>query len=132
MWEQRPPLLPAQFADKVGVSRQLVSRILNQDTLPEPSALLRMARVMQIAAQTLFQAAGYTTVADPIYTYDEAWDGVMAAIQNDVALAADMRELLGTLLQQAREHHRPSIQQPDLLADNDEMVILREPVSTDI
>ena len=73
MWEERPPLLPAQFADNVRVSRQTLSRVLNQGALPDPAALLRMARLIGVPAQQLFLAAGYTTEDDPIYTQEEAW-----------------------------------------------------------
>jgi transcriptional regulator with XRE-family HTH domain len=131
MWEQRPPLLPAQFADKVGVSRQLISRVLNQDTAPEPSALLRMARVMQLPSQTLFRAAGYTTDAEPIYTYDEAWESVMGAILTDSALVGDMRELLGPLLEHAREQHRPGAQRQVQPPGADELAVVLDPLSTD-
>ena len=82
MWEQRPPLLPAQFADKVQVSRQAISRILNQDVNPEPAVLLRIARVLQMPTQQLFHLAGYTTDADPLYTFLEAWQMVSATVQN--------------------------------------------------
>lgn len=112
MWEQRPPLLPAQFADKVGISRQTISRILNQDTAPEPAALLRMARILAVPSQTLFMAAGYTTEADPIYTGEEAWELVKQSITTSQDLGEEERILIGEIL----THHQPQasaqIQQP--------------------
>ena len=115
MWEQRPPLLPAQFADKVMVSRQAISRILNQDANPEPAVLLRIARVLHIPTQHLFQLAGYTTDADPLYRYTEAWNMVRIAIQQAEGLSEEERASTLTVLTQVQAqshleaHHEGSV-----------------------
>ena len=106
MWEQRPPLLPAQFADKVMVSRQAIARILTQDANPEPAVLLRIARVLDIPTQRLFQLAGYTTNTDPIYRYMEAWDMVRRTIQQAEGLSAEERASTLTVLTQVQEQDR--------------------------
>jgi len=106
MWEQRPPLLPAQFADKVMVSRQAIARILNQDANPEPAVLLRIARVLQIPTQRLFQLAGYTTDADPLYRNAEAWEMVRTTIQQAEGLSEEERASALAVLAQVQEHDR--------------------------
>ncbi|MBA3824543.1 MAG: hypothetical protein H0X24_11700 [Ktedonobacterales bacterium] len=58
----------------------MLSRVLNQDTAPEPAALLRMARLLHLPAQHLFLAAGYTSADDPIYTEEEAWEVVFISV----------------------------------------------------
>ena len=46
MWEQRPPLLPNQFAQRMGVRKQQISFWLNSDATPSASVLVRLARGM--------------------------------------------------------------------------------------
>src|SRR5690348_13289731 len=41
MWEQRPPLLPNQFAQRMGVRKQQISLWLNSDAAPSASVLVR-------------------------------------------------------------------------------------------
>jgi len=94
MWEQRPPLLPSQFADKTHASRQTISRILNNDMAPDPAMLLQFAKAMGVRASTLFQLAGYTTANEPIYTHEEAWEMVRDAIAASPALDAPTRATL--------------------------------------
>ena len=125
MWEQRPPLLPAQFADKVMVSRQAIARILNQDANPEPAVLLRIARVLDIPTQHLFHLAGYTTDADPLYRDTEAWDMVRIAIQQAEGLSEEERaSALAVLTQvQSQDHlevHREGSVLDDLESGTEE------------
>ena len=118
MWEQRPPLLPAQFADKVQVSRQAISRILNQDANPEPAVLLRIARVLDIPTQHLFHLAGYTTDADPIYRDTEAWDMVRIAIQQTESLSEEERtSALAVITRIQRQGIPPTRQESSILGD---------------
>lgn len=103
MWEQRPPLLPAQFADKAGVSRQLISRILNQDIQPDPLVVRAMARVMHVPTSQLLTIAGYTTDDDPLYASEEVWDVVLLAIATAHGLTDQERTALHTRLLQLRD-----------------------------
>ena len=103
MWDQRPPLLPAQFADKAGVSRQLISRILNQDVQPDPLAVRAMARSMQMPTSHLFTLAGYTTASDPLYAQEEVWEVVFATIAAASGLPAEEQTALLTRLVQIRD-----------------------------
>ena len=118
MWEQRPPLLPAQFADKVMVSRQAILRILNQDANPEPAVLLRIARMLHIPTQHLFQLAGYTTDADPIYRNAEAWDMVRIAIQQTEGISDGERAAtLAVLTQVQAQGHLEAHQEGSTMGD---------------
>ena len=99
MWEQRPPLLPAQFADTVGISRQHLSRMLNQDAAPEPASLIRMAAFMNMPLRELMLLAGYISVETPVYTYQEAWTMVLDMVQSSPAIAEEQERaaILATL-----------------------------------
>ena len=81
MWEQRPPLLPNQFAQRMGVRKQQVSSWLNSDASPAPSLLVRLARGMARPVSELFIAAGYASSSDPLFDIEETWTHVMAAVQ---------------------------------------------------
>jgi transcriptional regulator with XRE-family HTH domain len=94
MWNHRPPLLPAQFADSMGISRQLMSRMLNQDVIPDPPALLRFARRMPMPVSELFTLAGWTTADDPVFSRDEAWQMVIGEVASASAIPAAIRDEL--------------------------------------
>jgi len=81
MWEQRPPLLPNQFAQRMGVRKQQVSSWLNSDASPAPSLLVRLARGMARPVSELFIAAGYASSSDPLFDIEETWTHVMAEVQ---------------------------------------------------
>jgi transcriptional regulator with XRE-family HTH domain len=81
MWEQRPPLLPNQFAQRMGVRKQQVSSWLNSDASPAPSLLVRLARGMALPVSELFIAAGYASSSDPLFDSEETWTHVMAEVQ---------------------------------------------------
>jgi transcriptional regulator with XRE-family HTH domain len=81
MWEQRPPLLPNQFAQRMGVRKQQVSSWLNSDASPAPSLLVRLARGMALPVSELFIAAGYASSSDPLFDIEETWTHVMAEVQ---------------------------------------------------
>lgn len=81
MWEQRPPLLPNQFAQRMGVRKQQVSSWLNSDASPAPSLLVRLARGMARPVSELFIAAGYASPADPLFDIEETWTHVLAELQ---------------------------------------------------
>jgi transcriptional regulator with XRE-family HTH domain len=87
MWEARPPLNPNQFADRVGIRRQLLSNWLNSPPdariAPEPAVLLRLARVMGRPVGALFVLAGHTTPDDPLLDRADAW----AYVTREVARA---------------------------------------------
>ena len=81
MWEQRPPLLPNQFAQRMGVRKQQVSSWLNSDASPTPSLLVRLARGMARPVSELFIAAGYASPEDPLFDIEETWAHVLVQVQ---------------------------------------------------
>jgi transcriptional regulator with XRE-family HTH domain len=82
MWEQRPPLLPNQFAQRMGVRKQQISLWLNSDATPSASVLVRLARGMGHPVSELFIAAGYASTDDPLFDIEEAWSHVLTEIQS--------------------------------------------------
>jgi len=81
MWEQRPPLLPNQFAQRMGVRKQQVSSWLNSDAVPSPGTMVRLARGMRRPVSELFIVAGHASQDDPLYDLEEAWTHVLAEVQ---------------------------------------------------
>ena len=81
MWGQRPPLLPNQFAQRMGVRKQQVSSWLNSDAAPSPSVLVRLARGMGRPVSELFIAAGYASANDPLFDVEETWTHVLSEVQ---------------------------------------------------
>ena len=81
MWEQRPPLLPNQFAQRMGVRKQQVSSWLNSDATPSPRIMVRLARGMGLPVSQLFIVAGYASEDDPLYDLEEAWTHVLTEVQ---------------------------------------------------
>lgn len=88
MWEQRPPLLPNQFAQRMGVRKQQVSNWLNSDASPSPSVIVRLARAMGRPVSELFIAAGYATRDDPLFDIEETWSHVLSEVQVTPEFAA--------------------------------------------
>jgi transcriptional regulator with XRE-family HTH domain len=82
MWEQRPPLLPNQFAQRMGVRKQQISLWLNSDAAPSASVLVRLARGMGHTVSELFIAAGYASPNDPLFDIEEAWVHVLTEVQS--------------------------------------------------
>lgn len=82
MWEQRPPLLPNQFAQRMGVRKQQISLWLNSDATPSASVLVRLARGMGHPVSELFIAAGYASADDPLFDIEESWTHVLREIQS--------------------------------------------------
>jgi transcriptional regulator with XRE-family HTH domain len=80
MWNQRPPLLPNQFADRMGVRKQALSTWLN-GTVPAPPVVVRLARAMGLPVRQLLAAAGYATAEDPLLDLADAWAYVRAQVQ---------------------------------------------------
>lgn len=81
MWEQRPPLLPNQFAQRMGVRKQQISLWLNSDASPSASVLVRLARGMGHPVSELFIAAGYASTDDPLFDVEESWTHVLTEVQ---------------------------------------------------
>lgn len=81
MWEQRPPLLPNQFAQRMGVRKQQVSSWLNSDATPAPSIVVRLARGMGRPVSQLFVAADHATADDPLFDIEESWTHVLETVQ---------------------------------------------------
>jgi transcriptional regulator with XRE-family HTH domain len=81
MWEQRPPLLPNQFAQRMGVRKQQVSSWLNSDATPSPTIVVRLARGMARPVSELFIAAAYASEDDPLFDTEETWGHVLAEVQ---------------------------------------------------
>jgi transcriptional regulator with XRE-family HTH domain len=81
MWEQRPPLLPSQFAARMGLPKQLVSSWLTGQATPSPAALLHLGRRMEQPVSGLLVAAGYTRETDPLLDIPGAWSHVLNALR---------------------------------------------------
>lgn len=101
MWEQRPPLLPNQFAAQLSVRKQQVSTWLNSEAVPPPPILVRLARGMGKPVRELLVVAGYATAEDPLLDRVDAWDEVLRAVAQAPEvqrLAPDQHDALLTLL----------------------------------
>lgn len=141
MWEQRPPLLPNQFAQRMGIRKQQISAWLNSDTTPPAPVLVRLARGMGHPVSELFIAAGYASKDDPLLDSEESWAHVLAEVQSTpefVALAepqqiivigvlhaAHMRDSAkraeGTQALASSEHdHESDVEDPESLNEGDD------------
>lgn len=112
MWAQRPPLLPNQFAQRMGVRKQQVSSWLNSDATPSPTILVRLARGMARPVSELFIAAAYASEHDPLFDTEETWAHVLAEVQATpefLALAEPQQVIVIGILHAAhlrdRENH---------------------------
>ena len=108
MWEQRPPLLPAGFAERMGVSKQIVSKWLNAPGAPEADLVIQVARRMPMPVQILFDAAGFTPPEYPLYSIPEAWEFILNRVQESTQLSAEEREHIVQALGVVREHDAPT------------------------
>jgi len=89
MWAQRPPLLPAQFAARMGVRKQALSSWLSSDATPPPRVVVQLARAMGLPVADLLIAAGHATEEDPLFDTDGAWALVLDTALQRAAAAAD-------------------------------------------
>ena len=108
MWEQRPPLLPAGFAERMGISKQIVSKWLNTPGAPEADLVIQVARRMPLPVQTLFDAAGFTPPEYPLYSIPEAWEFVLNRVQESAQLSAGEREHIAQALGVIRADDEPT------------------------
>jgi hypothetical protein len=92
MWEQRPPLLPNQFAERMDVRKQALSTWLNSDAVPAPAVVVGLARGMGRPVRELMTAAGYAPAHDPLLDVADAWAYVRSAVERALSAA----ELGGT------------------------------------
>jgi transcriptional regulator with XRE-family HTH domain len=124
MWEQRPPLLPNQFADRMSVRKQALSTWLNSDAVPSPPVVVRLARGMGQPVRELMTATGYASADDPLLDRVDAWIYVRAEVeraldeegQNEAAAGADAgvvssqsREALFALMHQLQDRDEASV-----------------------
>ena len=91
MWEQRPPLVPNQFAERMGVRKQALSTWLNSDAVPAPPVVVRLARGMGRPVRELITAAGFAPADDPLLDTADAWVYVLAEVES--ALGVDGEEM---------------------------------------
>jgi hypothetical protein len=126
MWEQRPPLLPNQFADRLGVRKQALSTWLNSDAVPAPPVIVRLVRGMGCPVRELLTAAGYAPQDDPLLDVADAWayvrgevEHALAGSQNEAAVGGDAslmsfecREALFALLRRLQDRDEASRQAP--------------------
>ncbi len=89
MWEQRPPLLPNQFALRMGVRKQALSTWLNSDAVPAPQAVVHLARSMGRPVRQLMTAAGFAPADDPLLDTTDAWVYVLDEAQRALGIDAD-------------------------------------------
>jgi transcriptional regulator with XRE-family HTH domain len=114
MWEQRPPLLPNQFAQRMGVRKQQISLWLNSDATPPAPVLVRLARGMGRPVSEMFIAAGYASKDDPLLDSEESWAHVLMEIQSApefLALAEPQQIIVIGVLHAA--HTRDSAKRAD-------------------
>jgi transcriptional regulator with XRE-family HTH domain len=81
MWTQRPPLVPNQFAERMGVRKQALSTWLNSDAVPAPPVVVRLARRMGRPVRELMTAAGYAPADDPLLDIVDAWAYVRGEVE---------------------------------------------------
>jgi transcriptional regulator with XRE-family HTH domain len=91
MWEQRPPLLPNQFAERMGVRKQALSTWLNTDAVPAPQVVVRLARGMGRPVRELMTAAGFAPADDPLLDITDAWEYVLHEIQRALGVDAEKK-----------------------------------------
>jgi transcriptional regulator with XRE-family HTH domain len=88
MWEQRPPLLPNQFAERMGVRKQALSTWLNSDAVPAPQSVVRLARGMGRPVRELMTAAGFAPADDPLLDITDAWVYALDEAQRALGVGA--------------------------------------------
>jgi transcriptional regulator with XRE-family HTH domain len=94
MWEQRPPLVPNQFAERMGVRKQALSTWLNSDAMPAPQVVVRLARGMGRPVRELMTAAGFAPEDDPLLDTTDAWAYVVDEVQRVLSVeAADAADI---------------------------------------
>ena len=109
MWTQRPPLLPAGFADRMGISKQVVSKWLNTPSSPDADLVIQIARRMPMPVSMLFAAAGFTTPDYPIFDIAEAWAFVQSRVQESMLLSAEQREHIIEALSEIQQTDPPTL-----------------------
>jgi len=99
MWAQRPPLLPSQFAEQMGIPKQAVSRWLSAQADPDPAHLVRIAQRTPLRLSELFLAAGYTTPDYPVFDRAGAWEMVLATVRAATTILDDQRAIVLSTLE---------------------------------
>jgi transcriptional regulator with XRE-family HTH domain len=89
MWEQRPPLVPNQFAERMEVRKQALSTWLNSDAVPPPQVVVRLARGMGRPVRELMTAAGFAPGDDPLLDIADAWVYVLDEVQRALGPGAE-------------------------------------------
>src|SRR5215472_18606476 len=89
MWEQRPPLVPNQFAERMGVRKQALSTWLNSDAVPAPQVVMRLARGMGRRVRELMTAAGFAPADDPLLDTTDAWAYVQGEAERALGVVAE-------------------------------------------
>jgi transcriptional regulator with XRE-family HTH domain len=92
MWAERPPLLPSQFAARVGVPKQVISKWLNAQAVPDITQMARIAARVPISLQQMCLAAGITTADAPILSVQDAWEYLIARVRAAKEIVAEERE----------------------------------------
>lgn len=91
MWEARPPLNPNQLAIRAGLRRQILSQWLNAPATaelhPDPVAVVKVARAMDVPVADLLIAAGHATEADPLLDRSGAWAYVLQRVEAAPSMA---------------------------------------------
>ena len=116
MWEQRPPLLPNQFAERMGVRKQALSTWLNSDAVPAPPVVVRLARGMGRPVRELMTAAGYAPAHDPLLDVTDAWAYVRSAVERVVG-AAELAGIDERVSAPAAEHGQALLQLLQVVAE---------------
>ncbi|HEX8035321.1 MAG TPA: helix-turn-helix transcriptional regulator [Ktedonobacterales bacterium] len=91
MWDARPPLNPNQLAKRAGLRRQVLSQWLNAPATaelhPDPAAVVKVARAMDVPVADLLITAGHATKTDPLFDRPGAWAYVMQCVEAASLLA---------------------------------------------
>lgn len=124
MWEQRPPLNPAQISDLTGIDYLTVYRWFANNAAPDPTHLVRLAQCTPLSVQTLFVAAGYGSDDFPLFSLAEAWEHVRGQIMTASSVGLEDHAIALRVLQAVRDetlaHHQGAeVTQPLLEAADD-------------
>ena len=92
MWDQRPPLNPAQLSRRLKIDYTAVYRWFMPKAKPDPSHLLIIAQYTPLSIQTLFIAAGYGLETYPLFSRSEAWRQVIDVVNDESTISAEEKQ----------------------------------------
>ncbi len=103
MWEQRPPLNPAQISDLTGIEYLTVYRWFANNAAPDPAHLIRLAQCTPLTVHALFVAAGYGSDAFPLFSIADAWEYLYAQVMAATSIGFEEHAIALRVLQTVRK-----------------------------